>query len=441
MPTLKLTQPAVEKLKAPPMGRIEYWDNQLPGFGLRISETGRKTWVVMYRVRGKLVRETLGTAAVIPNVADARSRARESLQKAQAGVNPVEERRGSERAAKVAAERTPKSFGAGVDLYLTRYAERNTKPSTYKETKRVLEHDVKLAWDNRSIGEITRRDVIGLLDGIVDRGAAVQANRTFAVLRRFFNWTVEREIIPSSPLSGLRSPTAEAARDRALGDDEIRLFWAGSDKRGWPFGPMFKLLLLTAQRRDEVGMMEWTELDDLATRRWTIPREKAKNDRAHEVHLSELAIEIIHELPKISRTRADGIGSEPSPYLFTTNGERPVSGFSKAKERLDKHMVQLLRAESEEAGKDPAKAEIEGWILHDLRRTAATGMARLNIAPHVVDRILNHVSGTIRGVAAVYNRHAYLEERKVALEAWACYVESLVRSTPANVVRLTSGQR
>jgi integrase len=436
MPTIKLTQPAIEKLKAPSFGRIEYWDNQLPGFGLRISETGRRTWVVMYRVGGKLVRETLGTAAVIPSVADARTRARESLQKAQAGVNPVEEKRGSERAAKLARERTPKSFGAVVDLYLNRYAEKNTRISTRKETKRVLDHDVRLVWEQRSIAEIARRDVIELLDAIVDRGAAVQANRTLAVLRRLFNWAVEREIIPASPVVGLKMPTAETARDRALTDEEIRHFWIGCDKLGWPFGPMFKLLLLTAQRRDEVGGVEWSEIE-LSKGVWAIPREKAKNNRAHEVHLSELAVEIVDDLPKISRPRGDGAGSEPSPYLFTTNGERPVSGFSKAKERIDKHMLQLLRAELEEPGKDPEKAEIEGWILHDLRRTAATGMARLYIAPHVVDRILNHVSGTIRGVAAVYNRHAYLEERKAALEAWGRYVEGLVRPAPANVVYLT----
>lgn len=439
MPTIKLTQPAIEKLKAPLTGRIEYWDNQLPGFGLRISETGRKTWVVMYRIGGKLVRETLGTAAVVPNVADARSRARASLQKVQAGVNPVEEKRGSERAAKLGRERTPKSFGAAADLYLTRYAERNTKTSTYKETKRVLDHDVRVLWENRSIGEITRGDVIELLDGVVDRGAAVQANRTFAVLRRFFNWTVEREIIKASPLGGLKAPTAETARDRALSDDEIRLFWAGCDKLGWPFGPMFKLLLLTAQRRDEIGRMEWSEIAP-GKGLWTIPREKAKNDRTHEVHLSELAIEIVHELPRMSRLKADAGASEPSPYAFTTNGERPVSGFSKAKARLDGHMLLLLRAGFEQSGADPENAKLEGWILHDLRRTAATGMARLNIAPHVVDRILNHVSGTISGVAAVYNRHAYLEERKAALEAWGRYVQSLVRPTPGNIVPLTAAR-
>jgi integrase len=181
---------------------------------------------------------------------------------------------------------------------------------------------------------------------------------------------------------------------------------------------MYKLLLLTAQRRDEVGGMEWPEIDP-DRRVWTIPRQKAKNNRAHEVHLSGLAIEILDSLPTVGTC-----------FVLTTNGERPVSGFSKSKERLDRHMLALLRAELAEAGKDPDQGKIEDWILHDLRRTAATCMARLSVPPHVVDKVLNHVSGSIRGVAAVYNRHAYLEERKAALEAWARHVESIVRPTP-----------
>jgi integrase len=179
---------------------------------------------------------------------------------------------------------------------------------------------------------------------------------------------------------------------------------------------------LTAQRRDEVAGIEWSEID-VERRLWIIPRERAKNDRAHEVHLSALAIEIIEGLPRIG-----------DRFLFTTSGDRPASGFSKSKARLDRHMLDLLRAELTKAGKDPDQAKIDDWILHDLRRTAATGMARLNIPPHVVDKILNHVSGTIRGVAAVYNRHAYLDERRAALEAWSRHVESLVRPSPSNVV-------
>jgi integrase len=393
----------------------------------------------MYRVNGKLIRETIGTVAFIPSLADARARARESLQKAHAGINPVEVRRSNAaRAVREAEANAAQSFAATADRYLKEYVERNTRPATVKETRRIIERDLKPRWATRPLREITRHDINGLLDEIADRGALVQANRTLARLKTLFSWAIAEELIENDPTARVRKRIKESARDRALADNEARLFWAGCDKLGWPFGPMFKLLLLTAQRRDEVGSMEWSEID-LSKRVWIIPREKAKNDRTHEVHLSELALEIIAGLPRISHPRVDNTGSAPSPYVFTTNGERPVSGFSKAKERLDKHMLQALGAELEATGKNPNQAAIEAWILHDLRRTAATGMASLNIAPHVVDRILNHVSGTIKGVAAVYNRHAYLDERKAALEAWGRYVERLVRPDPANLSRTQSG--
>jgi integrase len=421
MPTIKLTQPAVERLKPPVAGRIEYFDNQLPGFGLRISNSGRKSWIAMYRVGGKLVRETIGTLALIPNVAEARDRARESLQKAQKGINPVAERQKANEALKTAAALAPtNTFAAVADRYLCEYVEKNTRPATIKETRRILERDVKPRWGTRAIAEVGRQDINDLLDEIADRPAMVQANRTLARLKTLFNWALDEDLITSDPTARVRRRVKESARDRALSDDEIRSFWAGCDAAGWPFGALFKLLLLTAQRRDEVGTMEWSELD-LDKRLWAIPRQKAKNDRAHEVYLSELAIEILEGLPKI--------GSEPR-FVFSTNG-RPVSGFSRAKAALDQRMLVELREM-----KESPNAEIEPWILHDLRRTAATGMARLNIAPHVVDRILNHVSGTIRGVAAVYNRHAYLEERRAALEAWGRYIESLVRPTASNVVEI-----
>jgi integrase len=429
MPTIRLTQRAVETLKPPADGRVEYWDNHLPGFGLRVASSGRKTWVAMYRVGGKLVRETVGALALIPNVAEARDRARESMQKARIGKNPVAERRQRELGAKAQAEALPDTFRAVATRYLERYAKKNTKPTTWKELQRQLEVDVFPKWADRRAASITRQDVAALLDGIVDRGSPMQANRTLARLKTLFKWVLDEELIPVDPTARVRKVIRETARDHTLTDGEIRLFWAGCEKLGWPFGPMYKLLLLTAQRRDEVGAMEWPEID-LERRVWTIPREKAKNDRAHEVHLSALAVETLEGLPRTGNR-----------FVLTTNGERPVSGFSKSKERLDKHMLGLLQGESAEAGKDPAAAAIDDWILHDLRRTAATGMARLNISPHVVDKILNHVSGSIRGVAAVYNRHAYLDERQAALEAWSRHVESLVRQTPSNVVELVAAQR
>jgi integrase len=183
--------------------------------------------------------------------------------------------------------------------------------------------------------------------------------------------------------------------------------------------------------------MEWPEVD-LAKKTWTIPRAKAKNNHAHEVQLSAAAIEVISSLPRVS----DG-------FVFTTTGGTPVSGFSRAKLRLDEAMIKARRQSLGLPEKDadrrktlgiadgkPLPTEIPAWILHDLRRTAATGMAKLNAPPHVVDKVLNHVSGKIRGVAAVYNRFEYLEERRAALEAWGAYVSGLRMPTSENVVRL-----
>jgi integrase len=217
----------------------------------------------------------------------------------------------------------------------------------------------------------------------------------------------------------MKPPAKEQARDRALSDAEIRWLWEACEAVGWPFGPLVKLLVLTAQRRDEVAGMERPEID-LAKQNWTMPREKAKNNRAHEVQLSDAVIAVLKAVPRVG----DGL-------VFTMTGTTPVSGFSRVKARID---AAMLAAKRDELGE---KCEpVPAWTLHDLRRTAATGMARLNFPPHVVDKVLNHVSGTIRGVAAVYNRFEYIDERRAALEAWGRYVTNLVSPAPANVVAI-----
>jgi integrase len=220
----------------------------------------------------------------------------------------------------------------------------------------------------------------------------------------------------------MKPPTREQARDRILTDHELRWLGRACAAGGRPFGPLVRLLILTAQRRDEVACLERAELD-LDKRSWTMPREKAKNNRTHPVHLSASAIEVLNSIP--------GVGVN---FVFTSTGSTPVSGFSRAKRRIDEAM---LTAKREEMGEkcDP----IPGWILRDLRRTAATGMARLNFPPHVVDKVLNHASGTIRSVAPVYNRFEYLEERRAALEAWGRYVENLVSpAAPSSVIAIAA---
>src|SRR6266446_6815879 len=410
----KLDDRTVRNLKAPSSGRLEIWDTLLPGFGLRVTDNDARTYFVMYRIGfgtgRKQRRYRIGDARAM-SLAEARHAARQALGKVERGVDPAADRV-HVQGARVDAD----SFAAVATAYLERYVKKQTRASTYRETKRILNVDVIPAWGTRPIATITRRDINAILDTITDRGAEVQANRVLARLRTLFAWAVERDYLSASPVVRMKPPTKERSRDRALSEDEIRWFWQATGELGWPFGPLFRLLLVTAQRRDEVASIAWPELD-FERRVWTIPREKAKNDRAHDVALSALALEIISDQPEV----------DPR-LVFTTNGKHPVSGFSRGKTRVDA----LMNAARRKALKLPEGEDaIQDWILHDLRRTAATGMAGLGIAPHVVDKILNHVSGTIRGVAAVYNRHGYEAERAAALEAWGSYIESLIRPAAA----------
>ena len=414
MPSIRLTQLAAEKIVAPTTGRVVYWDRLLPGFGLRITSNGAKSWVASYRlVDGRKVMETIGTLAKIPKIDNARHAARESMEKAAAGDNPVGEKR------TVAARNDVNTVGAAVARYLE-HCDRNLKLSTAKEWRRIFEHDVLPRWRDRPLAAITKGDVLELLDDKAGRrerkrkglteGAAVQANRTLTRLRTFFGWAAANNLVDADPTAGVRKPAKETPRDRVLTDDEIIAFWEGAEQLGQPFGLVFRLMLLTAQRESEVAGMRWSELD-LEGRVWIIPAARAKNNKMHIVHLSALAIEVLDQVPRIV----------DQDLVFSGNGRTPVSGFSSAKGRLD------------------AAMGVTDWVLHDLRRTATTGLARLGIAPHVADRVLNHTAGTIRGVAATYNRFQYLEERKAALDSWGRQVEQLVRGKPDNVVQFANG--
>jgi integrase len=413
MPRKKLTDLFVARVVPPPKGRIEYFDMTFPALALRVTDSGHKSWSLFYRTGGRLRRWTIGPYPAFDPAA-ARKAASTALHRVADGGDPAEEKRTRRNAPKPMAD----DFASVAREYLERQVKRNTAASTYRETARIMEQDVIPVWGRRSIRSIERRDVTALVDDKVASGAEVQANRILARLRTLFGWAVEKDRIASNPCDGLKPPTKEKARDRVLTEEEIRIFWGAADDLGWPFGPLFKLLLLTAQRRDEVATMEWSEVN-LETGVWTIPRHKAKNDNGHDVQLSYEAVEILKSLPRIE-----------GGLIFTTNGRTAVSGFSRAKERLDAMMAKA-------AGRD-----IEPWILHDLRRTATTGMAGLRVAPHVVDRILNHTSGTIRGVARVYNRFEYVDERRTALEAWGRAVDAIINGDKgSNIVPLREAAR
>jgi integrase len=271
----------------------------------------------------------------------------------------------------------------------------------------ILQRDLIDRLGSLSVHTITKRDIIDLVSAVVDRGSPVGANKTLKVVRSFFGWCVGRAILDRSPCDGVRAPTVERARDRVLLDWELSEIIRGARQLGGPYGAIVEVLALTGQRRDEVARMSWDEVD-LERRVWALPAGRTKNDKPHIVQLSDPARVVIGAQPRSGR------------LVFSRNGVTPVGDFSIQKRRLD------------------GLCGVSHWRLHDLRRTMVSGMARLGVAPHVADKILNHVAGTISGVAAVYQRHQFLNERRDALERWSAHVEALLRERDVVELRAAS---
>ena len=409
MPTKRLTDQFVERVKPPAKGRVEYFDAAFPSLALRHSEHDHKSFSVFYRMPGskRLRRYKLGTYPQL-NPARARQLAVEVLDQVRAGTDPGLQRKEARQA--VPAPDLD-SIDALVRDYLRQHVAPNCSAGTYTNAKRMLDVDVLRFWRERKLDSISKRDAIALIDRIAE-DRPVHANRVLARLRAMFNWALSKDRIAASPITGIKPPTKERSRDRWLTDQEIVWFCRACEQIGYPFGPLFQILLLTGQRLAETASMEWSEVDLDEARIWTIPRGKAKSDRSHEVQLSESVIALLRSLPRLG------------PYVFTGKSGRSVTGFAWGKDLLDSAMQKV------------SGLEISPFILHDLRRSMASHMAKLGIAPHVVDRILNHSSGSIRGVAAIYNRFQYREERRAALAAWASYVSGRLTPPASNVVTL-----
>jgi integrase len=381
-----LTVRSVESV-APGSDRREIPDGYLRGLYLIVQPGGAKSWAVRYRHDGRPRKFTIGSYPVF-DLKAAREAGSKALRAAAEGRDP----------ASVEKKRTADSVDAAVEQFIERHVKRNYRPKPMKEAERLLRLHAVRPWGGRKIGEIRRADVRNVLEGIVADGAPIAANRVHSILRKFFNWCLEQEIIELSPCAGLKPPAGkEGSRDRVLSDDELRWVWQAAEKLGAPYGAMVRLLVLTGQRRGEVVGMQRGEVD-LDKRLWTLPRERVKNDRRHEVPLSRHATAIIRALPRVS-----------DRFVFSLNAEKPLNGFGKNKDRLD------------------ALSGVSDWVVHDLRRTVASGMARLGISLAVIEKVLNHVSGSFAGIVSVYQRHEFAEEKRAALQKWADHVERLVR--------------
>ena len=436
--TKALTAKRIETVQAT-SSRQEIPDGLLVGLYLVVQPSGAKSFAVRYRYAGQPRKLTLGAFPAV-SLEVARAIGAKALRAAAEGRDPAKEKQAAKGDAKRQAAEEIRGkrdlFENVAREFIERHAMKQNRETTWRETARILgfkpdpDNAGKLLvvepqkgkpptvlqlWNGRKVQDITKRDVITLLDTVRDR-APVMANRNLAAVRKLFNWCLARDIIQVSPCTLIDPPALESSRDRILSDDELRLVWNAAGSDGRPFEPLVKLLVLTGQRLGEVAGMRWSEID-FKDRLWIIPAERVKNGERHEVPLSDAAIAIISALPRIKT--AEGA-------VFTTRS------FSRAKTRLDGAILAAMPK--------GAKAP-EPWVFHDLRRTLASGMARLGIQLPVIEKVMNHTSGSFRGIVGVYQRHSFAEEKRAALAAWASHVESVVSGkTPANVIQLRSSK-
>jgi integrase len=399
----RLTAKFVENVR-PQEKRVEIADGGCKSLYLVVQPvSGKKSWAVRYRFQGKPRKLTLDG---FPSLADARRRATAALHELEQGRDPAADKFEARR---MAAQADAEHRKNTVEQLAARFIDQHGKKlrsASRRQVEHVFARYVLPAWHGRLIDGVHRRDVIALVEDIADKHP-VMANRALGWVSKFFNWALERDIVAASPVHGVKRPSAERARDRVLDDDEIKSLWLACDAVGGPGTACLKVMLLLGQRRGEVSAMQRSEINgDL----WRISKERMKGGQEHVLPLPTRALKIIEDMPVVG----DG------DLVFTATGKRPFNDFYDLKQRLDAHMK-------------PKKP----WVLHDLRRSMASGMAGLGVPVTTVEKILAHRSGTFHGVLATYQRHSFIPEMRAALERWSEHIEQLVSSTsPAKVIHI-----
>jgi integrase len=400
----RLTKRFVASVAPPASGRAVYLDDAAAGLELRVSADGGKSWSIRYRPKGadaERKRETYGTYPAV-DLAAARRRAKDIAAAAARGVDlPAQEVR--EREEKRRAEARPQTVAALLDEYVVSYCRANQRKWTL--TERMFDAHVKPAIGNIALIELRRADVVELLDDLQNgKGLRAQVNRVRSQILAALNWAVEREYLDLNPAAAVKKRKIETSRDRVLHDDELRSIWCAADALPDPSRSLVKALVLTGQRRDEVRLMDWSEVD-LTRAVWTLPAARNKGKRDHQIPLAPAMLALLQGLRLTGKP------------VFTVDGVRPYGGQKRLKAILDR-----------EAG-------VTGWTFHDIRRTVSTGMAALHVPQDTIDRVLNHAKGALAGT---YNRHQYLNEKRAALEAWAERVAFVIGDArdAANVAEL-----
>jgi len=394
---MRFTDRSIKALKPEDQRRDIREGKNRPGFALRIFPSGAKSFIYIYTLNGTKRRMTFGSFPAM-TLSEAHTEHESARCKVEKGIDPATERLEAELAEKTADT---------VKQLSIEYIEKWAKPRkrSWKEDQRILDHDILEPWGKRKAKDITRRDVILVLDGIVDRGAPIAANRTHSLLHKMFRFAVGRDIIPFNPVSDMEKPSKEHHKDRFLSDDEIKLHWHGiMDSSGMSDLTRYALLLqlTTAQRQGEIASIRW---DQIHADTWTIPAEVAKNGLAHRVPLSPQATSLLDTLKKVS---GESEWVFPSPKA----GHISPSAVGRA---LHRHLNRLQVPIS--------KGTPEWFTPHDLRRTAASKMTEAGINRLTVSKILNHAEG---GVTTVYDQHTYDKEKRQAVETWGRRLEAIV---------------
>lgn len=386
------------------------------GFGVTIFPSGEKSYIYIYQFEGRKRRMTLAKYERC-SLVDARKLHREAMAVLESGKDPAFERKQEKITARDAS-----TVEGLIEEYLEKWAKPNKR--SWQADERCLNKDVKPLWGKLKAADITRRDIVLLLDKIKDRGAPIAANRTLACIRRMYNFGIERDIITTNPCVGVKAVAPEIRCDRVLNEDELRTLWLALDQKTNQDNPLhiihmseqtklvLKLQLVLAQRKGEIVSAEWSEID-LNSGWWTIPATKAKNNQTHRVPLPPLAIELLKEVKTLSGD---------SRFLFPAKQkDTHITGSS-----ID-HAVRRCSFNG-----------VKAWTPHDCRRTTASHMTSLSISRLVVSKILNHSeSGS---VTAIYDLHSYDPEKKLALELWAHKLKEIVsgEESERNVIKIKS---
>jgi integrase len=402
---MKLTKVNIAKV-AVPHGKSEHieFDDNVPGFGLRLRAGGSATWIFQYRQGTKQRRISLGSAAAI-TAQNARERATELHARVRLGEDPAGQKIESRA-------RAAETFGSVLQPYLV-HKKAGLRPRTYLEVERHLLLHAKRLY-GLQLAATDRRTVAALLTDLAANNGPGLANGVRSSLSAFFSWAMREGLTDANPIIGTNLAVTKGARDRVLTDDELRLIWNALPESDC--GNIVRLLALTGQRRDEIGSLLWREVHfDKAV--IALPAERTKNSRPHDVPLSSTALAILKSQPRLA-------GRE---YVFGT-GAKGYLGWSNNKLALDARIA--------------SKGKIEPWRLHDLRRTFSTKLHdELGIAPHIVEACLNHVSGHRAGVAGTYNRAVYAKEKTIALARWAEHLLAIVGGERSKVVAIKGRAR